>query len=327
MVDTMLASSELKLAASVSPDEGIKSGEIAFEVVGDTTGGATIDARPDRWGISNECYLIACIKAGTIKVKATSVDNPEVSATKEFTVKEVLSILESITGKTYSASWSEFDASTYGDITYSYKVTFGNDANNLTAEIEYSKTTEPWYGESEKTAGKFSASVVQEGTNLLFKVLTAIEEATMEVSADPSSLSISLNNDMSFKDLTVKVDDTSKALTEYVDIASLIVGKTFKLEWTSSYGESCSMDISFDNSAGSLSATINYSIASYYSDTSTGKFTACVTINSGSITLTNLTLVESEIATYDYPPTELNFTVKDGEVTFSYESTGSGWDY
>ena len=82
------------------------------------------------------------------------------------------------------------------------------------------------------------------------------------------------------------------------------------------------MKMTFDNSSGSMKVSIDYTVSGY--STQTGKFTADVTIGASSINLSNLTLVEGdEISEYDYPPTEIDYKVNNGEVTFTYE--GGGW--
>lgn len=315
----LIAGGEVLLEASVTPDEGIKSSEVEFTIEEDTTGGAKIDSRLDRWGISTEYYLVAGEKAGTITVKATSVANPEVSDTLTFTVKEVPSMTSNLVGKTYQAEWTTFDSSTYNDLTYSYKVTFGNDASNLTATIELSCEESSWYGDPTVTNGVFTATVTQKGSKLEFSNIVAQEGNTLETSELPTSLNISLTDELAFDGLSVVIDGESQELEEFVDITPLLIGKTFTLTW-SDYSGDYKMIMTFKNEGGKLLADLDCTSSGYYSE-GTGKFTAEVEIKSGSIALTNIEEVgEGTFSLYDIPDS-INFTVSDGTVTLSIESS------
>ena len=317
VADTMLVGNSLLLSASVTPSEGIRNDEVKFDVIEDTTGGAYIDERPGRYGYGTDYYLISGPNAGTVKVKAISLDNENISAEKTIEVKEVPSVLSNIAGKTYSTSWSDYG---YDTTSYDFKISFGGDINNMTAEVSFTITTEPYWGDTTVTNGTFSADVKQ---NLSFIVLSNLQKTSgnMEATEVPTSLTINLNDNFEFDKLSINDDGDSHDLIEFVDITDLINGNTYGLSWSDYYSD-YSMKMTFDNSSGSMKVSIDYTLSGY--STQTGKFTADVTIGASSINLSNLTQVEGdEISEYDYPPTEIDYKVNNGEVTFTYE--GGGW--
>ena len=143
----------------------------------------------------------------------------------------------------------------------------------------------------------------------------------MEATEVPANLTINLNDNFEFDKLSINDDGDSHDLIEFIDITDLINGNTYELSWSDYYSD-YSMKMTFDNSSGSMKVSIDYTVSGY--STQTGKFTADVTIGASSITLSNVTQVEGdEISEYDYPPTEIDYKVNNGQVTFTYE--GGGW--
>lgn len=318
----LLSSSEVMLEATVTPDAGVSSTDVKYEIVEDTTGGATIDEREDRWGISTDFYLIAGPSAGSVIVRVTSVANPEVYDEMTFEVKEVPNILDSVVGKTYEASWSTYYPESSD---YYYSITFGDDASDLTATINFSKTTESYYGDTTVEEGTFEAKVSQNQSTLTLSELTAVGEATADSSLIDTTLLITLDDEFNFTGLTVTGDGEEEALTEYVDLSSYLIGNTFDITWEDYSGDySMKMTISGTN-ANDMKASIELTSSSYYYGDSTGTFTADVKVRAGKIALENITKVSGDI--YDTPPSELDFEIdEEGKLTISYGDSGySDW--
>ena len=173
-----------------------------------------------------------------IKIRVTALGDKTVFDEKTISVDEAPNVLDDLVGKTYVASYEEgYWPTTY----YEYKIVFGDDLENLTAEIEYSVKEE--YGDT--TSGKFSAKIAQNGVNVVLTELTPIGESAIDTSEVPSSLKIVYTSENTFDKLVISTSKGEYDLSEFVDITPIISGNTYTVKW-SGYTDSGSAEITFE---------------------------------------------------------------------------------
>ena len=314
--ESVMAGDSIKLDSTLTPDEGISTDEVEYTIISDSTGGAKLEEREVSYGYGIDQYLIAGPSAGEIKIRVTALGDETVFDEKTISVTEAPNVLVNLVGKTYVASYEEgYWPTTY----YEYKIVFGDDSENLTAEIEYSVKEE--YGDT--TSGKFSAKVAQNGVNVVLTELTPIGESGIDASEVPSSLKIVYTSENTFDKLVISTSEGKYDLSEFVDITPIISGNTYTVEW-SGYSDSGSAEITFEESDGKLTATIIYKVSDWYSGESEATFTADVSIGVSTINFSNFVRISGDTSTGE-PPSSMDYTLKDGVVTITYE--GSGYYY
>ena len=329
VADSLMVGGETILEAEITPDKGIATTDIKYEIVCDGTGGAKIEERPDRWGFSTDYYLIAGPNAGEIKVRATSLADESVFAEKTISVNSAPSVLNELVGKTFKAANSVFNVSTYGYDEYQYFVTFAED-NKATIELEISSEDDD--GGVTTNSGTFTADITQEGEKILFSNLTSVGTSTIESNVVPSELTVLYTETNELNGLSIYLGDEDVALEEYVavDLTAVkekLIGTTQEFSWTDSYGGTYKVTMVFSGTAEDIKVNINCEY-SWYS-TSSGVFTADVTVTEEGITLKNKTLVEGDMSTSDYPPNDYLYEVDvDGNVRVYHEDeAGGGWEW
>lgn len=312
--ESIMAGESIKLDSTLTPDEGISTDEVEYTIISDSTDKAIIEKRKGSYGIDQ--YLIAGPNAGEIKIRVTALGDKTVFDEKTISVAEAPNVLADLVGKTYAASYEEgFYTATY----YNFKIKFGDNLENLTAEIEYSVKE----GNSDAISGKFSAKVTQNGVNVVLTELTPIGEAELEISEVPSSLKIVYTSENTFDKLVISTSDDEYDLSEFVDITPIISGNTYTVKW-SGYTGSESAEITFKESDGKLTATIIYKVSSWYTGDYEATFTADVSIGVSTINFSNFVRISGDTSTGN-PPSSMDYTLKDGVVTITYE--GSGYYY
>ena len=311
--ESIMAGESIKLDSTLTPDKGISTDEVEYTIISDSTGGAKLEER--ECSVSIDQYLIAGPNAGEITIRVTALGDKTVFDEKTISVAEAPNVLADLVGKTYAASYAKWS---YPTTYYEYKIVFGGDLENLTAEIEYSVKEE--YGGT--TSGKFSAKVAQNGVNVVLTELTPIGETELEISEVPSSLKIVYTTENTFDKLVISTSENEYDLSEFVDITPIISGNTYTVKW-SGYYDSGSAEITFEEAAGKLTATIKYTTSSWVGD-SEATFTADVSIGLNTINFSNFVRIGGDTSTGN-PPSSMDYTLKDGVVTITYE--GSGFYY
>lgn len=312
--ESIMAGESIKLDSTLTPDEGISTDEVEYTIISDSTDKAKLEEREGRYGIDQ--YLIAGPNAGEIKIRVTALGDETVFDEKTILVTEAPNVLADLVGKTYAASYEEgFYTVTY----YNFKIKFGDNLENLTAEIEYSVKE----GNSDAISGKFSAKVTQNGVNVVLTELTPIGEAELEISEVPTSLKIVYTTENTFDKLVISTSKDEYDLSEFVDITPIISGNTYTVKW-SGYTDSKSAEITFEENDGKLTATIIYKISGWYSGDYEATFTADVSIGVSAINFSNFVRISGDTSTGN-PPSSMDYTLKDGVVTITYE--GSGYYY
>lgn len=330
VADSLMVGGETILEAEVTPDTGIATTDIKYEIISDGTGGAKIEERPDRWGISTDYYLIAGPNAGEINVRATSLADETVFVEKTIVVNAAPSVLGDLIGKTFKATNSVFNMSTYGTDVYNYTITF--ESNNK-ARVEYEISVESYMGDQTVTKGTYTADVAQEGERIELSNITSVGTSDIETSEVPSTIQVVYTDTFEFEGLSIYLGDEDVTFEEYVpiDLTSVkekLIGSTQTFSWSDSYGGTYNLTMVFSGTVDAIKVDIDCEYSSYYS-TSTGKFNADVTVTEEAITLSNKTLTEGNIMTYDYPPNDYLYEVDtDGNVRVYHEDeAGGGWDY
>lgn len=312
--ESIMAGESIKLDSTLTPDEGISTDEVEYTIISDSTDEAKLEERKGSYSIDQ--YLIAGPNAGEIKIRVTALGDKTVFDEKTISVTEAPNVLADLVGKTYAASYEEgFYTATY----YNYKIKFGDNLENLTAEIEYSVKE----GNSDAISGKFSAKVAQNGVNVVLTELTPIGETELEISEVPSSLKIVYTSENTFDKLVISTSEDEYDLSEFVDITPIISGNTYTVKW-SGYTGSESAEITFEESGGKLTATIIYKVSSWYTGDFEATFTADVSIGVSTINFSNFVRISGDASTGN-PPSSMDYTLKDGVVTITYE--GSGYYY
>lgn len=315
-IDAAFVGEKLDLDATVLPEKGVSSDEVLFTIKEGTN---TCEAEiVEEQGLFSSSFYVTASKAGSVTIVATSVADPTKFAEKTFTFKDVPSVLSDLSGKTYTASWTDFGYmdTVYGD----YEIAFGE--GGTTATIKYSLRTVPdsWYSDDPETTtiANYSATVTQEGMSLVLSNLVDLGESDI-LPEDLPSINLTINTDLKLTGLTLDVNGETEDLTEKIDVLADLKGRTFKAE-----DDPDILTILFkDITDGKLTCSIVYSTG--YSVVTTSEFTADVELEGSKLVLTNIVAVTEGANPDELPATEFSYKVVGGTVeSLSYE--GSWWD-
>lgn len=201
------------LEASVSPYTGVSSTDVTFSIKEGTDAlGCTIQELPGEF-YGTDWYLVSGTQSGIVTVVATSVADPTKTAEKQIEIKAVPDFASSLVGKTFHGSVEERDWTTYDEITLDYTISFVEGADGMTANIEITRSVEPWYGDPTTASASFTASCQVQGLTVSLTDVTLVSGEGIDPE-NISALEIQMDADESLAGLSTSYADMTIELTE-----------------------------------------------------------------------------------------------------------------